>query len=142
MKSILTVDENRGVTNQRLDTWLWAARFFKTRKLSAQAIIAGHVRVNKNKVKPGKIIRAGDTISIKKQQLVFNVEVLALSKRRLSAKLAQGLFQEPEWSVCERLSTITLNRNNYLGVRYDTQRPDRRSRKKMTDLKQQFPDLD
>lgn len=80
----------------RIDKWLWAARFFKTRALAVDAIECGKVLVNETRVKPAKTIAAGDTLGIRLGPYTFIVEVLALSDRRGPAPQAQKLYRETE----------------------------------------------
>lgn len=80
----------------RIDKWLWAARFFKTRALAVDAIECGKVLVNEDRVKPAKGIGAGDTLSIRLGPYLFEVEVLALSDKRGPAPQAQKLYRETE----------------------------------------------
>jgi len=82
----------------RIDKWLWAARFFKTRSLAADAVECGKVLVNGVRVKPAKSLGAGDTLTIRLGPYQHVLEVLALSNRRGSAAEAQKLYQETEES--------------------------------------------
>ena len=137
MKRTENPPDGATLTDQRLDSWLWAARFFKTRKLSCQAITGGHVRLNEQKSKPGKSIRVGDQLRINKQHQEFNITVTGLSVRRLSAPQAALLYEEPEWSVIKRQQEGQLRRQAHLGVRYEQNRPDRRDRRIARQIKQQ-----
>lgn len=80
----------------RIDKWLWAARFFKTRALAVDAIECGKILVNEARVKPAKTIATGDTLSIRLGPYTFEVEVLALSDKRGPAPQAQKLYRETE----------------------------------------------
>jgi ribosome-associated heat shock protein Hsp15 len=82
------------LTNGRLDKWLWAARFYKTRQLAIDAINAGHVLVNDERVKPAKNIKVVDRILIKKPPYEFHLIVTGLSEKRGSATMAQMLYTE------------------------------------------------
>lgn len=86
----------------RVDKWLWAARFFKTRALAADAVETGKVQVNDVRVKPAKTIAAGDTLSIRLGPYTHVVEVLALSNQRGPAPVAQKLYSETEESRAKR----------------------------------------
>src|SRR5438105_15752776 len=79
---------------QRLDKWLWAARFYKTRSLAAQAIDAGHVRADNIRVKPAHLVHVGERIGVRKSSFAFEVEVTALSDRRGGAADAVLLYRE------------------------------------------------
>jgi ribosome-associated heat shock protein Hsp15 len=83
----------------RLDKWLWAARFFKTRQLAVDAVKGGKVQVNGQRAKPGRAIEVGARIEIHKGGFSWDVEVLALSKQRRSASEAVLLYAEDEGVV-------------------------------------------
>ena len=87
-------DEN-GV---RIDKWLWAARFFKTRSLASQAVSGGKIHINAGRVKPSKIVAIGDSLRIQRGEVEYVVEVLALSGKRGPAAQAQTLYEETEAS--------------------------------------------
>lgn len=80
----------------RIDKWLWAARFFKTRALAVAALECGKVLVNETRVKPAKAIAPGDTLAIRLGPYLFEVEVLALSDKRGPAPQAQKLYRETD----------------------------------------------
>ena len=82
----------------RIDKWLWAARFFKTRSLAAKACELGRIEANEMQAKPSREIRVGDTLKIKNEGGEYNVEVLALSEMRGPAATAQALYSETEAS--------------------------------------------
>jgi ribosome-associated heat shock protein Hsp15 len=86
----------------RIDKWLWAARFFKTRSLAVEAVESGKVTMNEARLKPAKAIGVGDHLDIRLGQYHFEVEVLALSNRRGPAPEAQKLYRESEASRARR----------------------------------------
>jgi ribosome-associated heat shock protein Hsp15 len=86
----------------RLDRFLWAARFFKTRGLAAEAIEAGRVSVNAGRAKASKNVKAGDALSIRRPPYEFHVTVRALSDKRGSAAVAQALYEETPESRARR----------------------------------------
>lgn len=86
----------------RLDKWLWAARFFKTRALAVEAINGGRVSVNGDRAKPAKELRVGDRLAIRRPPFEHVVVVKALSARRGSASVAAGLFEETAESRARR----------------------------------------
>lgn len=78
----------------RLDRWLWAARFFKTRALAAAAVAGGKVQVNGVRAKPAKLLRTGDAVRVRVTPFEWLVTVRALSERRGPPKAAQALYEE------------------------------------------------
>ena len=90
----------------RLDTWLWAARFFKTRSLAAQAVSGGKVEVNGSRAKPAKRVKTGDQLRVKKGPFEFQLLVRAVSERRGPAAAAAALYEEDPGAkqVRERLA--------------------------------------
>ena len=95
--------EDRGkAEGLRLDKWLWAARFFKTRSAAVQAIDAGHVSVNGDRAKPAKELRAGDELVVRRAPFEHRVVVKALSDRRGPAAEAAQLYQETAESRARR----------------------------------------
>ena len=103
MKRSAVADAPRGVGSRvRIDKWLWAARFYRTRGLAAQAIEAGHVRVDGERVKPAQPVRPGNRVGVRKRDLAWDIEVLALDERRGSAAQAALLYREAEESAAAR----------------------------------------
>ena len=94
----------------RLDKWLWTARFFKTRKLAADAVSGGKVHVNNQRTKPGKEIKPGTLLSISKDGLRWDVTIIALSNQRRSAKEAVLLYEETAESLAKRQQQIIQQR--------------------------------
>ena len=86
----------------RIDKWLWAARFFKTRSLAAEAIAAGKVEVNDERAKPAKLIQLGDTVSVRLGPYVHVVRVRGISERRGPATVAATLYEETAESSAAR----------------------------------------
>jgi ribosome-associated heat shock protein Hsp15 len=86
----------------RIDKWLWAARFFKTRGAATEAVLGGHVHVNGQRVKPAKDVRAGDRLQIRNGQIEWTVDVVALAEKRGSAAVAQTLYAETDESKAAR----------------------------------------
>jgi ribosome-associated heat shock protein Hsp15 len=90
----------------RLDKWLWAARFFKTRSLAAQALEGGKVRLNQQRVKPAKEVKIGDQLQIQIGEYAWEVTVCGLSDRRGPAEQARGLYTESVESQALRQAQI------------------------------------
>ncbi|MEM7401866.1 MAG: S4 domain-containing protein [Pseudomonadota bacterium] len=86
----------------RIDKWLWAARFFKTRALASKAVDGGHVHVNGQRVKASRPIQVGDELAIKRSQTLSVVVVKELCEKRGPAKQAQLLYKETEESIQKR----------------------------------------
>jgi len=92
--------------NIRIDKWLWAARFFKTRSLATDAVDSGKVKVGGDKVKPSRALRAGDELFIDNGADQWDVVVLGLSDVRAAAPIARKLYQETDASIARRLAEI------------------------------------
>jgi ribosome-associated heat shock protein Hsp15 len=86
----------------RIDKWLWAARFFKTRSLAAEAVSGGKVHLNGQRVKPARAVRPGDVLRIHKGSFEFIVTIDEVAEKRASAKIASGWYTETEDSVSAR----------------------------------------
>jgi len=86
----------------RIDKWLWAARFFKTRSLATDAVAAGKVKLNDERVKPARSVKAGDVVDVDNGATEWQVMVKALDDVRRSAALAQTLYEETPKSVARR----------------------------------------
>ena len=94
----------------RIDKWLWAARFFKTRSLAADAVTGGKIDVNGARAKPSRIMRLGDKLSIRRGPYESTVVVKGLAKLRGPASEAQLLYEETEESIRKReLTSAQLN---------------------------------
>ncbi len=93
---------NEPQASQRIDKWLWAARFFKTRALAVEAVTGGKVHVNGERVKPSRGVKPGDELRIQRGLEQFVVEVRGLNAQRRPASEAQALYEETEASRCER----------------------------------------
>jgi|SRR5689334_18505388 ribosome-associated heat shock protein Hsp15 len=86
----------------RIDKWLWAARFFKTRSLASDAVAGGHVHVDGERVKPARDVKVGDRLEIRRGQTRFTVVVTALADRRGPASAAADLYEETPESIAAR----------------------------------------
>ena len=104
--------DNEHVDNEplRIDKWLWAARFFKTRGLAAKAVDGGRVRVNGEGPTPSRILKPGDELAIRVGELEWVVEVRALSRQRGPAAQAALLYAEREDSRARREAAIALRK--------------------------------
>jgi ribosome-associated heat shock protein Hsp15 len=86
----------------RIDKWLWAARFFKTRSAATEAVAAGHVHVGGERVKPAREVRVGDAIEIRRGGLEWRVRVTGIADRRGPAAVAATLYEEAPESLAAR----------------------------------------
>ena len=90
----------------RIDKWLWAARFFKTRAFAQAAVNGGKVKLNGERVKPAKDVRAGDALAIRVGEFEWSVTVRAVAERRGPAEFARTLYAESEESRARRIAQI------------------------------------
>ncbi len=121
----------------RLDKWLWAARFFKTRALATAAISGGKVHVNGDRVKPARRITPGDSLTVQKGPYRFSVTVAGLVSQRRPAEEARALYTESEASVAARHSLTDQRRLQGHGARQQERRPDKRTRRLIHRFKQE-----
>lgn len=117
----------------RADVWLWAARFFKTRRLSREAIDGGRVELNDGTCKPSKTVKVGDVLRVTRGEERFEVEVLGLSDKRGPASAAQALYRESAASVAAR--EAQRERQRLLGAAGPAHRPDKQARRNLRRLK-------
>ena len=119
----------------RLDKWLWAARFFKTRAIARDMVAGGKVEYNGQRCKPGKIVETGAMLVIPQGQDQKQVTVLALSEKRLSAPLAQELYAESGESIAKREANAAARKINALHSPRPDSRPDKKQRRQIIQLK-------
>ena len=122
----------------RLDLWVWAARFYKTRSLAKQAVTGGKAQVGGQAVKPSRTLKVGDALAIRRGEELFEVEVRGLSDKRGSAPVAQALYAETEASIARRAAEREKKRMEATGYRAPLTKPDKRARR----LIQALGDLD
>jgi ribosome-associated heat shock protein Hsp15 len=123
------------VVKMRIDKWLWAARFHKTRSLATQAIEAGRVRLNGERCKPSREVRAGDEIILQANGLEWQIRVKGFSDKRGSAILARELYEESESSRIKREEMLAMRRMSSEPAREIKGRPTKRERRVLTRLK-------
>ena len=128
------MDEQDDNAKFRIDKWLWAARFFKTRSLSVDALECGKILCNGVRVKPAKSVAVGDLISIRIGPYQFVVEVLALSSKRGPAPQAQMLYSETEESLLKR-QTLSDELKAQPTTTFLRGRPTKRDRREIEKLK-------
>lgn len=113
----------------RLDKWLWAARFFKTRQLAHEALELGRVLVDGERVKASRVARVGDMLQIRIDKLVYHVTVLALASQRRPAAEARLLYVESEESIAAREHQIGLQKAEHASFPYGQGRPTKKARR-------------
>ena len=119
----------------RVDKWLWAARFFKTRSLATEAVAGGHVHVNDARAKPAREVRVGDTVEVTRGSLRRSVVVTGVSDRRGAASVAATLYEETQESI-ERRERQAAERKlaRPLGADLDA-RPTKQDRRRLEALR-------
>lgn len=120
---------NDNAQGMRIDKWLWAARFFKTRSLASQAVEGGRVRINDQRVKPAKDVRVGDEVTVHIGELEWIVTVRGLSMQRRSAPEAQQLYEEREDSKARRAEAVAQRKARLDPIRIERGRPTKRDRR-------------
>jgi ribosome-associated heat shock protein Hsp15 len=118
----------------RLDKWLWAARFFKTRSLAQQAIAASQVKLNDERVKPAHDLKVGDAVFLRKENSQWHVVVKTLSDKRGPAEAARKLYAETAASQAERERRGDLRRWGAEPAAQLKGRPTKRDRRRIEDL--------
>jgi ribosome-associated heat shock protein Hsp15 len=119
----------------RIDKWLWAARFFKTRSLASRACELGRVQANGQPVKPARDVRVGDMLQVKNDSGEFQVEILALSEVRGPAPVAQALYRETETSRALRLKAAEERKAMPRYETAPTTKPSKRDRREIGKLR-------
>lgn len=121
----------------RLDKWLWAARFFKTRSLSKSVITAGKVKYNGQPCKPGKIVEVGAVIRFPAGFDEKEVIVKAISGQRAGAQIAQGLYEETDVSIEQREKNQAARKLNAFHNPRPKSKPDKKQRREIIRFKGQ-----
>ena len=122
----------------RLDKWLWAARFFKTRSIAREAVSGGKVHLNGNRAKPGRTLNIGDELRIQRGAEEFTITVMELTGARGPANIARTLYAESEDN---RLKREKLAEEHKLAREQDAsreRRPDKRQRRELVRFKNKF----
>ena len=118
----------------RFDKWLWAARFYRTRSLAAQAIDVGQARIAGERVKPAHPVQPGTLVSVRRQDLAWRIEVLEALDRRGSATVAASMYRELPESVREREGKLAARKAANLNAPPTPGRPTKRDRRRLEDF--------
>ena len=122
----------------RLDKWLWAARFFKTRSVARDAVSGGKVHLNGNRAKPGRLLSIGDELRIQRGEEEYTITVVDLSARRGPATVARSLYEESEENRSRREQLAEARRLEHQQHATRERRPDKRQRRRLVSFKQKF----
>ncbi|GGY06853.1 RNA-binding S4 domain-containing protein [Paludibacterium paludis] len=122
----------------RLDKWLWAARFFKTRQLAHEAIELGRVLVGGERVKASRVVREGDELIVRQPPVEYRVTVLALATQRRPAAEARLMYRESEESAAQREQTLALARAERASFPHGDGRPTKKARRDIIRFKSSY----
>ena len=128
-------DESRPLDQIRIDRWLWAARFYKTRSRAKIAIVGGKIVVNGAKAKPSREVRVCDNLSIRRGNDEIDIVVVALSDQRGPANVAQALYSETSDSIERRAALKAQRRMERAGLRMPKSKPSKRDRRHLMRMK-------
>lgn len=126
--------KNSLTTSLRIDKWLWAARFFKTRSLACNAVELGRVLQNEQRVKPAHNLKVGDLLEIHQADQIWGVEVIKLSDVRGSATVAQTLYAETAESQLRRQQRAENRRYQQEPAAQISERPTKRQRRQLSNI--------
>lgn len=121
----------------RLDKWLWAARFYKTRSVARDMVQSGKVSYNNQRSKPSKLVETGAVVTLRQGNDVKEVTILQLSDQRRGAPIAQTLYEETAPSIAKRQQNAELRRLHALDNPHPEKRPDKKQRRKIIQFKNQ-----
>ncbi|MBI0157593.1 ribosome-associated heat shock protein Hsp15 [Gilliamella sp. M0364] len=119
----------------RLDKWLWAARFYKTRSIARDMIDGGKVHYNGQRAKPSKIVEVGAILTLRQGNEQKTIRVLAISDQRRPAREAEYLYQETLESITERENIAEARKLNALTMPHPDRRPDKKERRTLIKFK-------
>ncbi|RHW77969.1 S4 domain-containing protein [Colwellia sp. RSH04] len=126
------------LTSTRLDKWLWAARFYKTRAIAKQMIDGGKVFYNGQRTKSGKAVVLGDIIKIRQGYEEKEVKIIAIADRRRDATFAQTLYAETEQSITSREKNALARKQGILLSPASDTKPDKKQRRKIREFKERI----
>lgn len=119
----------------RLDKWLWAARFYKTRSLAREMVEGGKVHYNGQRTKPSKIVEVGATLVLRQGSDQKTIQILEISEQRRPASEAQRLYQETQESIVNREKIAQARKLNALTMPHPDRRPDKKERRNLIKFK-------
>jgi len=122
----------------RLDKWLWAARFFKTRSVAREAVVGGKVHLNGSRAKPGRSINVGDELRIQRGEEEFIITILEASMRRGPAVVARTLYEESEDNRVKREKLAEERKLEHQQNHTRERRPDKRQRRRIIRFKNKY----
>ena len=121
----------------RLDKWLWAARFYKTRSLARDMVQGGKVHYNGQRCKASRVVEVGALLSIRQGELLFEVTIEAISAHRGGAPIAQTLYQETEKSIVKREEHQILRKLSLQNAPHPDRKPNKKERRELIHAKTQ-----
>ncbi len=120
----------------RIDKWLWTVRFFKTRKIASEAVKAGKILLNGQRIKPAKQIQLGANVTINKESLIWQIRIEKLIKNRRPAAEARLCYSESEDSIQTRLAQLEKIKQQRLQMPETSHRPNKKERRHIHRFKQ------
>ena len=127
--------ENSSELKVRLDKWLWAARFYKTRAIAREMVQGGKVHYNGQRSKASKIVEIGAVIKLAQGVDEKTVTVLNILEKRQSAPIAQTLYQESDASIAKREENTIARKNNSFFAPHPVKKPDKKQRRELLKIK-------
>nr|WP_314859218.1 RNA-binding S4 domain-containing protein [uncultured Undibacterium sp.] len=122
------------LTSTRIDKWLWAARFFKTRSLATNAVELGRILQNEQRIKPAHAVKVGDMLEIHHAEQIWQIEVLRIMEVRGSATIAQTMYAETAESTAKRQQRSEHKRLHTEPAAQLQQRPTKRQRRQLANV--------
>lgn len=119
----------------RLDKWLWAARFYKTRSIAREMLQSGKVQYNEQRAKPGRAVEIGAKITLQQGDEVKTVIIVAISGHRRGAPEAQALYDETAESLVQREKNAEARKNKTLFAPHPIRKPDKKQRRQIIQFK-------
>ncbi len=129
------MSDNHPTTQVRLDKWLWAARFYKTRSIAREMIDGGKVHYNGQRSKPSKLVELGATIVLRQGNDSRTVIIMSIGDQRRGAAEAQLMYQETDESITKREALAHARKMNALTMPHPDRRPDKKERRDLIKFK-------